>query len=258
MADWLDLLPVGAAMVLAGLVGIILGSFIATLILRWPRGEAVWRGRSRCDHCARVLKAGDLVPLLSAWWAHGRCRSCGGAIDPLHWQVELAGGAIGIISLMMMPGHAGWLLALFGWLLLPLILLDARHMWLPDLLTGILAVAGLFLAGGLTATGVMDRLLGAIVGGLLLAVVAGAYRYLRGRDGMGGGDPKLLAALGAWLGWQMLPLTLLIASGSGIIWAVLSHRKKDQPLAQRPVPFGVFLGLSAWMAVLLWPLISGR
>src|SRR3546814_2788914 len=110
-----------------------------------------------------------------------------------------------------MPGTAGWLWALFGWLLLPLGLLDARHMWLPDRLNAVLAVAGIFLAGPLLETSLLDRWIGALAGGSLLALVAWSYRRLRGGEGMGGGDPKLVAAIGCWLGWQPLPLVLLLA-----------------------------------------------
>ncbi len=253
----LDALPFGTGVALATLLGLIFGSFIATLVLRWPAGRSVL-GRSQCDGCQRLLAPWDMVPLLSALVARGRCRACGAAIDPFHSRVELASGAIGALALALMPGTAGWLWALFGWLMLPLILLDARHFWLPDRLNLVLAGAGLLVAGPMLDTALIDRWIGALVGGGTLALVAWAYRRSRGAEGMGGGDPKLVAAVGAWLGWQALPLMLLLASVGGIVWALVTQRKGDQSLAERRVPFGVFLGTAAFAAVPLWPLISGR
>lgn len=251
----LEALPIGAGVGLAALLGLVLGSFIGTLVLRWPEGRSVL-GRSQCDACERPLGALDLVPLASALVLRGRCRSCGARIDPFHMHVELAAGLIGALALTLLPGIAGWLWALFGWLLLPLALLDARHMWLPDRLNALLAVTGLLLAGPMLATQMLDRWIGALAGGVALALVAFAFKRLRGRDGMGGGDPKLMAALGAWLGWQALPLTLLLASFGGLLWALFTQGKGDRPLSLRSVPFGTFLAIAAWAAVPIWPLIS--
>lgn len=249
-------LPVGAGVFLAGLIGLVLGSFIATLVLRWPAVRSIL-GRSQCDGCGRNLGLLDLVPLLSTLWTRGKCRTCGGRIDPFHWRVELGSGLIGVTALAAFPGTAGWLWALFGWLLLPLALLDSRHFWLPDRLNALLAIAGLLLAGPMLHTLLLDRWIGALAGGLILAAIAWGYRRVRGSDGMGGGDPKLVAAIGAWLGWQALPLLLLLASLGGILWA-LAQRKGDQPLALRRVPFGLFLCAAAWAAVPLSSLISSR
>jgi leader peptidase (prepilin peptidase)/N-methyltransferase len=251
----LDALPFGTGVAFAALIGLILGSFIATLVLRWPAGRSVV-GRSQCDGCGRPLGALDLVPLLSTVASRGRCRTCNAAIDPFHWRVELGAALIGSVALAIMPGTAGWLWALFGWLLLPLALLDARHFWLPDRLNLLLGIVGLLLAGPLLETSLIDRWVGAIVCGLTLAAIAEFYRRVRLKDAMGGGDPKLVAAIGAWLGWQALPLMLLLASVGGIVWALLSQRKGDQPLSERQVPFGLFACAAAWAAVPLWLLIA--
>jgi leader peptidase (prepilin peptidase)/N-methyltransferase len=253
----LDASPMIVGVFFAGLIGLILGSFIATLVLRWPAGRSVL-GRSQCDSCGRPLRAWDLVPLLSALWTHGVCARCGARIDPFHWRVEIASGLIGGVALALLPGTAGWLWALFGWLLLPLALLDARHFWLPDRLNAVLAIAGLLLAGPMLGVGLPDRWIGALAGGLVLAVIAWTYRRLRGGEGMGGGDPKLVAAIGCWLGWQALPLMLLLASLGGLLWALAAQRKGDRPLARRPVPFGLFACAAAWAAVPLWPLLIAR
>lgn len=253
----LDALPFGMGVAGAALVGLILGSFIATLVLRWPAGGSVL-GRSQCDGCQRPLAAWDLIPLLSALGSRGRCRTCKVPIDPFHWRVELGSALIGGVALALMPGTAGWLWALFGWLLLPLALLDARHFWLPDRLSAVLAVAGLLLAGPMLGTAMLDRWIGALAGGLALALIALAYRRARGAEGMGGGDPKLVAAIGAWLGWQALPLMLLLASLGGIVWALAVQRKGDRPLGERRVPFGVFACAAAFAAVPIWSLLSAR
>jgi leader peptidase (prepilin peptidase) / N-methyltransferase len=253
----LDALPFGMGVLFAGATGLVFGSFIATLVLRWPAGRSVF-GRSQCDGCGRPLGAPDLVPLLSALISRGRCRTCRAPIDRFHWQVELGSAAIGVIALALVPGAAGWLWALLGWLLLPLALLDARHFWLPDRLNALLAVAGLLFAGPMLGTSLLDRWIGALAGGAVLALVAWAYRRARGAEGMGGGDPKLVAAIGAWLGWQALPPMLLLASLGGIVWALIVQRKGDRALGARRVPFGVFACTAAFATVPLWPLLNAR
>ncbi len=251
----IDALPFGMGVAFAALIGLILGSFIATLVLRWPAGRSVL-GRSRCDGCQQQLGPLALIPLVSALWLQGRCRRCGAPIDRFHSIVEVGAALIGGLALAAMPGTQGWLWALFGWLLLPLALLDARHFWLPDWLSAILAVVGLLFAGPLLGAPLLDRWIGALAGGGALALIAWAYRRARGGDGMGGGDPKLVAAIGCWIGWQALPLMLLLASLGGIVWALIAQRKGDEPLARRPVPFGVFACTAAILAVPLWPLIA--
>lgn len=258
MVSVLDRLPIGAGVALAALLGVAIGSFVATLVLRWPVGRSVLAGRSSCDGCGRTLTAWELVPILSNIASRGKCRTCDLPIDPLHNRTEWAAGFIGAAALLAAPGAQGWVWALFGWLLLPLVLLDARHYWLPDRLTGLLAIVGLLIAGPLLGTGLLDRWVGALVGGAVLALIAWAYRRWRGVEGMGGGDPKLVAAIGAWIGWQALPLTLLLASGGGLLWALTTEEKGDPSPVQRQIPFGAFVAVAAWAAVPIWPLVFGR
>lgn len=246
-----------ADIILAAAIGLIWGSFIATLVLRWPAGRSV-RGRSCCDACGQTLGVRDLVPLLSALAQRGRCRYCGAAIDPFHARVELGAATIGVVALAIVPGPVGWLWAAFGWLLLPLALLDARHLWLPDRLNAVLAAVGLLFAGPMLGTSLLDRWIGALAGGLALALLGWSYRRLRGGEGMGGGDPKLVAAIGCWIGWQALPLMLLLASLSGLVWTLATQGKGDRPLAARRVPFGLFACIAAFAAVPLWLWLSGR
>ncbi len=247
----IDATPVPSPMIAAaalGVLGAIVGSFIAALVIRWPQDRSVVRGRSACDACGRTLTAIDLVPLVSALLLRGRCRSCGAQIDPLHWRIEACGLAIGIAAGLVAPGQAALWGAVFGWLLLALAALDLVAFWLPDRLTLLLALGGA--AGGVAglAPDGLDRLIGGVAGFALLWAIAAGYRRIRGHDGMGGGDPKLFGAIGLWLGWQMLPAVLLIASMVGL-GAVLTMRVGGKPVTgQTAMPFGALLAIAAYPA----------
>ena len=235
--------PWGA--LVGAIAGAIAGSFLSTLILRWPQGRGIARGRSACDGCGRVLGVMDLIPVLSAMFQRGRCRTCGGRIDPLHGRVEAGCAIIGALAIGFAPdlGGIGW--ALLGWLLLTLALLDARHFWLPDALTFPLAFLGLTI--GLWTTDVMlpDRVIGALLGyGALLAIALG-YRALRGREGLGLGDAKLLGALGAWFGWQALPFILLIAAALGLVGVLVAMALGRDVQGSSRVPLGTLLAIAA-------------
>jgi leader peptidase (prepilin peptidase)/N-methyltransferase len=224
------------------LLGAILGSFIATLCLRWPEGRSVLRGRSTCDGCGRPLSPGQLIPLFSAAFSHGRARCCGAAINPFHFRVELAAAIIGATALALTPSAQGLALAVFGWLLLPLFLLDLRHYWLPDRLTLLLALSGLALGPFLNDISLLERLLSALAAGAALALLGWTYQRLRHREGLGKGDPKLLAAMGIWLGAQGTVTTLLLAAILGLAEALLRRRSAGD--AQ---PLGAYLCLAAWL-----------
>lgn len=233
-------------------MGAIVGSFLSTLILRWPEGRGVARGRSTCDGCGRVLGVRDLVPLLSALFQRGRCRVCGARIAGLHIAMEIGCAAVGGLALASQPdiGGIGW--AMLGWLLLTLAVLDWRHFWLPDALTLPLAFLGLTIGLWTTDAGMTDRIIGAIAGyGALLAVALG-YRLFRGREGLGLGDAKLLGALGAWFGWQALPFILLLSALLGLLIVLVSVLHGQQARATTRVPLGTFLAIGAvpgWMAM---------
>jgi leader peptidase (prepilin peptidase)/N-methyltransferase len=245
------------AALFGAVAGAIAGSFLSTLILRWPQGRGISRGRSACDGCGRVLGVRDLVPLLSALFQRGRCRTCGARIDPLHIGMELGCVVIGTLALAAMPGVGGiswggigW--ALLGWLLLTLAVLDWRHFWLPDALTLSLAFLGLTIGLWSTDTALIDRIVGAAVGyGALLAIALG-YRALRGREGLGLGDAKLLGALGAWFGWQALPFILLLSALLGLLLVLVSAVGGQRASAATRVPLGTFLAIGAvpgWVAM---------
>lgn len=241
-------LEAGLLALAAAVLGALLGSFIATLCLRWPKGKGVSAGRSRCDHCAATLRPSELVPVFSALLSRGRCRRCGWRIDPFHRRVELGSAAIGAAAMLAAPWPAAAALALFGWLLLPLILLDWRHYWLPDRLTLLLAAAGLGVGGMLQSATLSDRLIGGIAGFAALALIGNLYRWLRHRQGLGKGDPKLFGAIGLWVGWALLPQLLLLGACLGVLLAIVRRRGLDAATA---IPFGAPLGAAAWLVAAL-------
>ena len=234
------------------IVGLLVGSYLATLTLRWPQGRTTSTGRSACDGCARPLAWYELVPLLSFVALRGRCRTCGAPIDRRHPTIEAAAAIIGAASLWISPDPGGLLGALFGWALLTLAILDAEHFWLPDALTLPLLAAGLA-AGLFVDPPLVDRLIGAVAGFAVLAGIGIAYRALRGRQGLGGGDPKLFGAIGAWLGWQMLPFVLLLAAFLGLISVAISMARGRTLTASTRVPFGAPLAVAAWAIWLAAP-----
>lgn len=240
---------------LGAVAGAIAGSFLGTLILRWPEGRGVMRGRSACDSCGRVLGAVDLVPMISALLLRGRCRTCGGKIAPLHGRMEAGCAVIGALACGLAPGlvGAGW--ALLGWLLLTLAILDWRHFWLPDALTLPLAFLGLTLGLWVTDAALSDRVIGAAAGYGVLLAVAVSYRMARGREGLGLGDAKLMGGLGAWFGWQALPFILLMAAGIGLVAVLASVALGRKITAATRVPLGTCLAVAAfpgwWVSMLV-------
>jgi leader peptidase (prepilin peptidase)/N-methyltransferase len=239
------------------LLGAIIGSFLGALVLRWPRGASVVRGRSCCDACGAQIAARDLIPILSFLLRRGRCRACGGAIERTHFWIELTAALIGGVAFALFPPIQAAAFVLLGWLLLPLAWIDARHHWLPDPLVGALALAGLLLGELVSGADLLDRLIGAVAGGLSLALIAEIYRRARGRDGLGGGDPKLFAALGCWLGWALLPPLLLVASALGLVWAGVEAARGRLLSATTRLPLGTLLALAVPIALAVWPLVLG-
>lgn len=246
-------LPLIAAAAIAGAIS---GSFIATLCIRWGRGEQAIAGRSRCDNCNRELSAVDLIPIASWVFTRGQCRSCGAAIPNLHLGTELGAAALAGSSVALQPNVHGAALGLFWLLLVAPAVLDARHQWLPDPLTAVLAAVGLAIGGVATGASLTERLIGGTAGFLALWALAFSYRRSRGREGLGAGDPKLLGAIGLWTGWFALPAILLIAALAGLAVAVAQGRSRLDRM-----PFGTLLAAAAilWTAVLAArsPLLDG-
>ncbi|GGY52669.1 prepilin peptidase [Parvularcula lutaonensis] len=220
-----------AAVTIALLLGTILGSFLNVVISRGPRKWGLVESADRpaglafpasqCENCHRKLSAHELVPVASYIALRGTCRACGAAIGLRHLLVEIAGGAILALAVWRHGVSAdAAAMAVLLFLLLALAVIDAETGYLPDALTWPLLALGLaasFLPGG---TGPLQAALGAAIGGGGLWLLATLYKRFRHRDGLGGGDVKLLAAGGAWCGAYALPVILLVASLSGLLAAV--------------------------------------
>ncbi|MCW1381727.1 prepilin peptidase [Novosphingobium sp. KCTC 2891] len=249
-------MPAAPLLLGAGVLGAIVGSFLGAALERMPDGRSVLTGRSACDGCCKALTVGELVPVLSWLAQRGRCRACGSAIGG--WQLGAELGAAGIAMLSVALAPPGQVLAamLLGWQLLLLALLDARHLWLPRVLTGVLAFSGLVLAGA--RSWVLGDILplalsgaGGALGFLMLWLVATGYRRARGRDGMGGGDPPLLGAIGVWIGPLGVIHVVLGASLLGIAAAVALFLAGRKLSGDSVLPLGTCLAAAAW-PVFLW------
>ena len=224
------------------------GSFLGVLILRLPRARTVVWGRSCCEGCGARLGVAELVPVASYVWQGGRCRRCGGAIDPLHWRVEVAATLVALAAWGLgNDAGAGWGGCVLGWGLLTLGWIDARTMLLPDALTLPLLLAGLAATWLGEREALAEHALAAALGYGAFAGLAALYRRFRGRDGMGGGDAKLLAAGGAWLGLAALPWVVFAAAAGALVGAVLS----GGIVATRRVPFGPWLAAAIWLIYLI-------
>jgi leader peptidase (prepilin peptidase)/N-methyltransferase len=238
---------------LAFILGAAIGSFLATILIRWPQGRSVVAGRSACDKCGQTLEARDLVPILSWSLARGRCRSCGARIDRRHLAAEAGAAMIGMAAILAHSMPLAAVTAILGWWLFLLAALDLEHEWLPDRLTWPLLAAGLAAGWGGFGPAFEGRLVGAAAGFASLFLLAMAYRALRGRDGLGGGDPKLFAAIGAWLGWTQLPFVLVGAGLIGIAALIMKRLRGGSVAATDRLPLGALMALAAWP---IWLVIS--
>lgn len=248
--------PVVLAIVM-GLLGLIFGSFIAAVTVRLPRDEDIVFGRSRCMSCGETLKPLSLVPALSWLIQRGRCAMCGARVSPRYILIECGAAAIGGWAALW-GQDGGWVMvaatAALGWQLLLIALIDAENFWLPDELTLPLIATGL-IAGAVIARGwPVSQIVGAVAGFSILWLLAEGYRRVRGREGLGGGDPILFAGAGAWVGWAGLPTVLLwaCAAGFGIVLTLLITRRKVE-MTQK-LPFGTFLAIGIWLTWLYGPL----
>ncbi len=226
------------------LVAPFVGSFLGVLIARLPAGRSVVLGRSVCPACDHALGARDLVPIASFVVLRGRCRFCARPIERFHLWVELS--ALTIALWAAAAGQSGavlWAGCLLGWTLLALAWIDAVCLRLPDVLTLPLILAGLAEAALLEPDVLTGRAVGAAAAYAGLRLLAWTYRRFRGREGLGQGDAKLLAAAGAWVGGALLPDVLLGAALAGLAWAV----RRGRPNPGERVPFGPFIAVSAWL-----------
>lgn len=207
--------------------------------------------RSACPHCGHAITAMENIPLLSWLWLKGRCRECQAPISARYPLVELLTALLSLVVAATFPLSWGLLAALLlTWVLVALTFIDLDKMLLPDQLTLPLLWGGLLfnLAGGFVP--LADAVIGAMAGYLVLWSLYWAFKLLTGKEGMGYGDFKLLAALGAWLGWQALPIVLLLSSLVGAIIGISLILLRNHHQG-KPIPFGPYLAIAGWIA-LLW------
>lgn len=265
--------------VFATIFGLLVGSFLNVVIYRLPiMMERQWRNecieafpylikadaklntdtfnlsvpRSRCPHCGHLISAVENIPVISWLVLKGKCKSCHAPISRRYPMIELLTAALCVTVAILFP-PTWWAVAVifFTFALIALTFIDIDKMLLPDQITLPLLWAGIFLALlGISPVSLQDSVIGAIAGYLCLWSVFWVFKLLTKKDGMGYGDFKLLAALGAWLGWQMLPVVVLLSSLAGAICGIilLKVQKSDH---QTPFSFGPYLAIAGWIS-LLW------
>jgi leader peptidase (prepilin peptidase)/N-methyltransferase len=264
-------LPVAAQYGFAVVFGLVIGSFLTVVVHRLPiMLERAWRAeleaadakhaeaedalkpvrynlavpRSGCPHCGHTLRAWENIPVVSYVLLRGRCAKCGASVSPRYPLTELATAFLAAVSLYAFGPD--WLaLAAFGLCatLLAMSLIDFDTKYLPDSLTLPLLWAGLIVNlgdGGFAS--LRDAVIGAIAGYLFLWCVYWIFRLVRGVEGMGYGDFKLLAALGAWLGWMALPQILMVSAIAGALVGLIATWRKRMRF-EEPLPFGPFLAI---------------
>ncbi len=257
----------------AALLGLVVGSFLNVVIHRLPEmmerewqamcaelaGRPVpaqqpfnlWVPRSRCPHCGHTIRAVENIPLLSYLMLRGKCRACGAAIGLRYPLVEVTSGVLAAYA----AWHFGFVPALapaliFCWVLLVLTCIDLDTQLLPDQLTQPLLWLGLLANLGGMFTDLSSAVIGAAAGYLSLWSVYWLFKLVTGKEGMGFGDFKLLAAIGAWLGWQLLPVVILLSSVVGALIGIglILFARRDRA---QPIPFGPYLAGGGLIA-LFW------
>ncbi|KAB7623133.1 prepilin peptidase [Alkalilimnicola sp. S0819] len=265
-----------AAFVLAAfLLSLLVGSFLNVVILRLPKMlEREWKGQcealfgetetdkaaapfnlvapaSHCPGCGHRIRPWENIPLISYLFLRGRCSACKRRIPVRYPAVELATGLLS--ALVAWRFGFGWETAfalVLTWSLVALSVIDFDEQLLPDNITLPLLWLGLLVNVGGVFTSLPDAVIGAAAGYLALWLIFHLFRLLTGKEGMGYGDFKLLAVFGAWLGWQSLPLIVLLSSlvGAVVGIALIILRGRDRNI---PIPFGPYLAAAGWLA-LLW------
>ena len=259
--------------VVAGIIGLCVGSFVNVVIYRLPKMlDRGWRAqcaelagesaaasptynlvipRSQCPSCGHPISALENIPVLSYLVLRGRCRSCKARISARYPLVELLTGALAVAAALRFHGVLTIAAAcVLLCALVALTFIDFDTQLLPDNITLPLVWAGLLVntAGIMPGVSLRDAVLGAVAGYLALWIVYWLFKLIRGKEGMGYGDFKLLAALGAWLGWQMLPLIVLLSSlvGATIGIGLVVFKGRDH---QVPLAFGPFLAIAGAIAL---------
>ncbi len=232
-----------------GVVGLMVGSFLNVCIYRIPERRSVVWPRSRCASCDRPLAWFENIPVISYVALRGRCRTCRTRISIQYPIVELTTAALFVIQYEAL-GLSPLLVVriAFGCVLIVLFAIDLEHQLLPNVITIPALCAGLIVAIALPP-GLVDAFIGALVGGGILFLIAEVYFRLRHEEGMGMGDVKMLAMIGAFLGWKLTILTLILASLGGSFAGVLLLVTQRGTL-KAAIPFGTFLAGAALVASL--------
>ena len=211
--------------------------------------------RSRCPHCGHLISAAENIPVLSYLALGGKCSDCKAPISKRYPLIELVTGLLSaLIAYQFGATAVTALLLLFCWALIALTMIDFDHQLLPDSITLPLLWLGLIANSFGLLTDIHSALWGAVAGYLVLWSVYWLFKLVTGKEGMGYGDFKLLAALGAWMGWQMLPLIIILSSfvGAALGIGLIAVKGRDQ---QQPMPFGPFLAIAGGIAMLWGPQI---
>lgn len=210
---------------------------------------------STCPKCQHQIRAWENIPVLSYLFLRGACSQCSNRISIRYPLVELATGLIGLWTALHFGVSIQTLILIFAsFLLISMIMIDFDHMLLPDDLTLSLLWLGLFVAIWDVFVSLPDAIIGAMAGYLILWSIYWGFKLLTGKEGMGYGDFKLLAALGAFVGWQHLIIIILLSSVVGLILGLLiPHLAKKNPLdntsTNQAIPFGPFLGIAGWLTI---------
>ena len=233
------------------IIGAMVGSFLNVCICRLPEGESIVTPRSHCPHCQKLIRFYDNIPLLSYLLLRGKCRSCRAPIS-IQYPIVEGVTALGSLVLFLKFGLTWEYLVYFLFLsaLIVITVIDLYHQIIPDVISlpgiGIGLLASLVLPG-LTP---LNSLTGVLLGGGSLFLVATLYQWFFKREGMGGGDVKLLAMVGAFLGWKAVILTILFSSFIGSIIGIIFITVKGKDL-KYAIPFGPFLALGAVLSLFL-------
>ena len=236
--------------IVVGLLGLAVGSFLNVCIWRIPRKESLNWPASHCTACSRSLAWYENVPVFSWLVLRGRCRTCGEPIGVMYPAVEFVTGAVfvaGYAIYGLTPMLAARLL--FACAMIVLFAIDFRHYILPNVITLPGIAIGLALSFVLPEPGWRDALIGLAAGGGLLFAIAESYYRLRGVEGLGMGDIKMLSMIGAFLGWKLMLVTLVLASFAGsIVGVAMMARGRGTKYA---LPFGTFLAVGALVAAVV-------
>jgi len=235
------------------LIGAIAGSFLNVCIYRLPRHESIVFPASHCPHCGEPIKFYDNIPLVSYVILRGKCRNCKQNISGRYPIIETISGllAIAIVIKYGLTLHS-LLLLLLVFSLIIVTFVDLDFQIIPDILSIPGIIAGIGASFFIPTISWIDSILGILAGGGFLFIIAVTYKWLTNRDGMGGGDIKLLAMVGAWLGWKAVPFILLISSFIGALIGSISLLLAKKSLRYK-IPFGPFISIAAVIYLFFGP-----